>query len=71
MKSSVFWASQSDWKWLKAIESDWNRLEKVIEIDWILFKLSAYEMGVSMRLFKPQVLSLFKLPFRFREKIGA
>ena len=28
-----------------------------------LFKLSAYKMGVSMRLFKLQVLSLFKLPF--------
>ena len=28
-----------------------------------LFKLSAYKMGVSMRLFKLRVLSLFKLPF--------
>ena len=28
-----------------------------------LFKLSAYKMGVSMRLFKLQGLSLFKLPF--------
>ena len=28
-----------------------------------LFKLSAYKMGVSMRLFKLQVLSSFKLPF--------
>ena len=26
-------------------------------------RLSAYKMGVSMRLFKPQILSLFKLPF--------
>ena len=30
---------------------------------YVLFKLSAYKMGVSMRLFKLQVLSLFKLPF--------
>ena len=28
-----------------------------------LFKRSAYKIGVSMRLFKLQVLSLFKLPF--------
>ena len=28
-----------------------------------LFKLSAYKVGVSMRLFKLQSLSLFKLPF--------
>ena len=28
-----------------------------------LFKLSAYKVGVSMRLFKLQFLSLFKLPF--------
>ena len=28
-----------------------------------LFKLSAHKMGLSMRLFKLQVLSLFKLPF--------
>ena len=27
------------------------------------FKPSAYKIGVSMRLFKLQVLSLFKLPF--------
>ena len=31
---------------------------------YLLFKLSAYKMGVSMRLLKLQVLSLFKLPFR-------
>ena len=30
---------------------------------YILFKLSAYKMGVSMRLFKLRFLSLFKLPF--------
>ena len=29
----------------------------------MLFKLSACKTGVSMRLFKLQVLSLFKLPF--------
>ena len=32
-------------------------------IGCLLFKLSAYKMGVSMRSFKLQVLSLFKLPF--------
>ena len=30
---------------------------------YTLFKLSAYKTGVSMRLFKLQALSLFKLPF--------
>ena len=34
---------------------------KLYNCDW-LFKLSAYKMGVSMRLFKLQILSLFKLP---------
>ena len=29
----------------------------------IMIQPSAYKMGVSMRLFKLQVLSLFKLPF--------
>ena len=32
-------------------------------ITYPLFKLSAYKMGVSMRLFKLRFLSLFKLPF--------
>ena len=36
-----------------------------------LFKLSAYKMGVSMRLFKLQFLSLFNLPFSISKKIGA
>ena len=34
-----------------------------VDHDHMLFKVSAYKMGVSMRLFKLQVLSLFKLPF--------
>ena len=36
-----------------------------------LFKLSAYKMGVSMRLFKLKVLGLSKLPFSISGKIGA
>ena len=34
----------------------------------MLFKLSAYKMGVSMRLFKFQFLSLFKLLFSILEE---
>ena len=34
-----------------------------IVLSYSFFKLSAYKMGVSMRLFKLQFLSLFKLPF--------
>ena len=35
----------------------------------LLFKLSAYKMGVSMRLFKLQLLSSFRLPFSISRDI--
>ena len=37
----------------------WNELG----MSYVFFKLSAYKMGVSMRLLKLRFLSLFKLPF--------
>ena len=36
---------------------------KLRQNNYILFKLSAYKTGVSMRIFKLQVLSLSKLAF--------
>ena len=49
--------------WLKLAKIGQNRQKKQAKIGYKLFKLSAYKTGVSMRIFKLQVLSLFKLPF--------
>ena len=50
-------------KWLANPPAPYTALKNA------LFKLSAYKMGVSMRLFKLQFLSLFKLPFSISGEI--